>query len=131
MNLYWLDILSKVFDVAIIPILGAATIYLVTLINVKKDEILKKTKDEMTEKYIELLNNTIIECVLATNQTYVEALKKQGSFDVEAQKHAFELTYKAVLDILSEDAEMYLNEVIKDLQVYITNKIEAQVIMLK
>ena len=131
MNLDWLDILSKVFDVAIIPILGAATIYLVTLINVKKDEILKKTKDEMTEKYIELLNNTIIECVLATNQTYVEALKKQGSFDVEAQKHAFELTYKAVLDILSEDAEMYLNEVIKDLQVYITNKIEAQVIMLK
>ena len=45
MNLDWLDILYKVFEVALIPILGAATLYLVTLINAKKDELLKKTKD--------------------------------------------------------------------------------------
>lgn len=131
MNLDWLDILYKVFEVAIIPILGAATIYLVTLINAKKDELLKKTKNETTKKYIEMLDKTIVECVLATNQTYVEALKKQGSFDLEAQKKAFEITYKAVYAILTEEAELYLNEAVKDLNSYITNKIEAQVIISK
>ena len=131
MNLDWLDILYKVFEVAIIPILGAATIYLVTLINAKKDELLKKTKDETTQKYIKMLDKTITECVLATNQTYVEALKKAGSFDLEAQKKAFELTYQAVMTILTDEAEVYLNEAIKDLNAYITNKIEAQVIIYK
>lgn len=131
MNLDWLDILYKVFEVAIIPILGAVTIYLVTLINAKKDELLKKTKDATTKKYIEMLDKTITDCVLATNQTYVEALKKAGSFDLEAQKKAFELTYQAVMTILTEEAEVYLNEAIKDLNAYITNKIEAQVIISK
>lgn len=131
MNLDWLDILYKVFEVAIIPILGAATVYLVTLINAKKDELLKKTKSETTKKYIEMLDKTIIECVLATNQTYVEALKKAGSFDKEAQQKAFKLTYDAIMTILTDEAEVYLNEAIKDLNAYITNKIEAQVIILK
>lgn len=131
MNLDWLDILYKVFEVALIPILGAATLYLVTLINAKKDELLKKTKDQTTKKYIEMLDKTITDCVLATNQTYVEALKKQGSFDAEAQKKAFELTYQAVVSILTDEAELYLNEAIKDLHAYITNKIESQVVIAK
>ena len=131
MNLNWLDILYKVFEVALIPILGAATVYLVTLINAKKDELLKKTKSELTKKYIEMLDKTIVECVLATNQTYVESLKKAGSFDKEAQEKAFKLTYEAVMAILTEEAEVYLNEGIKDLNAYITNKIEAQVIISK
>jgi hypothetical protein len=36
-----------------------------------------------------MLNRTITECVIATNQTYVETLKQQGKFDEEAQKIAF------------------------------------------
>lgn len=131
MNLDWLDILYKVFEVAIIPILGAATIYLVTLINAKKDELLKKTKDETIQKYIKMLDKTITECVLATNQTYVEALKKAGSFDAEAQEQAFKLTYEAIMAILTDDAQLYLNEAIKDLDKYITNKIESQVVISK
>lgn len=131
MNLDWLDILYKIFEVALIPVLGAATVYLVTLINAKKDELLKRTKDETTKKYIEMLDKTITDCVLATNQTYVDTLKKAGSFDKEAQEQAFKLTYEAIMAILSEDAETYLNEAIKDLNAYITNKIESQVVISK
>ena len=36
-----------------------------------------------------MLSETITKCVVATNQTYVETLKKQGKFDKEAQKIAF------------------------------------------
>lgn len=127
----WLDILYKVFEVAIIPLLGAATLYLITLINTKKEEIKKQAKSETTKKYIEMLDDTIINCIIATNQTYVDALKKAGSFDAEAQKHAFKLTYDAVMAILTDEAQMYLNEAIKDLNVYITNKIESGVVAVK
>jgi hypothetical protein len=131
MGLDWLDILYKVFEVAIIPILGAATVYLVTLIHAKKQELIESAENETTKKYIEMLDKTIVDCVLATNQTYVEALKKQGSFDEEAQKKAFQLTYDAVMAILTDDAQEYLNEAIKDLNSYITTKIEAQVVVAK
>ena len=131
MQLDWLDILYKVFEVAIIPILGAATVYLVTLIKAKKQELLEKAKNDTTKKYIELLDKTVTECVIATNQTYVEALKKEGSFDIEAQKKAFQLTYDAVLDILTDDAQIYLNEAVKDLKAYITTKIESEVVIVK
>ena len=131
MQLDWLDILFKVFEVAIIPILGAATLYLVTLIHAKKQELVEKTKNETTKKYIEMLDNTIVECVMATNQTYVDTLKAQGSFDLEAQKKAFQLTYDAVMAILTDDAQEYLSEAIKDLNAYITTKIEAAVVVAK
>lgn len=131
MQLDWLDILGKIFEVAIFPILAAATLYVVSLIKIKKQELLEKTKNETTKKYIEMLDKTITECVIATNQTYVEALKKQGSFDLDAQKEAFRLTYEAVMNILTDDAQEYLGEAIKDLNTYITNKIETEVVLSK
>lgn len=127
----WLEIIYKVFEVAIIPILGAATIYLVTLIHAKKQELVEKAKNDTTKKYIELLDKTITDCVIATNQTYVDALKKAGSFDTEAQKQAFKLTYEAIMAILTDEAQMYLSEAIGDLKSYITNKIEAGVVVAK
>lgn len=131
MQLDWLDILYKVFEVAIIPVLAAAAYYMVTFINAKKQDLIKKTENETTKEYIEMLDKTIVDCVLATNQTYVEALKKQGSFDVEAQKKAFQLTFDAVMAILTDDAQEYLNKAIKDLTAYITTKIESQVVVAK
>ena len=78
-------------------------------------------------KYIEMLSNTICECVIATNQTYVDSLKAQGKFDAEAQKKAFEMTYNSVINILTEDAKVYLTSIYGDLTAYITNMIEAEV----
>lgn len=131
MQFDWLDILYKVFEVAIIPLLGAATVYLVALIHAKRQELVEKAKNETTKKYLELLDKTITDCVIATNQTYVAALKKAGSFDAEAQKQAFQLTYDAVMAVLTEDAQEYLNEAIKDLNTYITSKIESGVVVAK
>ena len=127
----WLNVLYNVFEVAIIPLLGAATLYLITLIDAKKKELKEKAKNETTKKYIDMLDDTIINCIIATNQTYVDALKKAGSFDLEAQKQAFKLTYEAIMNILTDEAKLYLNEAIKDLNVYITNKIESGVVVVK
>lgn len=127
MQFNWLELLGQVFEIIIFPALSAATLYFITWLKAKKQELQKKVKDDTTKKYMEILDKTITECVLATNQTYVDALKQAGTFDLDAQKHAFQLTYDAVLAILTKEAEDHLNEVVKDLGAYITNKIEANI----
>lgn len=123
----WLNILQQIFELCIIPLLAIITRSLVIYISMKKDELKNKTDNELAKKYLDLLNDTIANCVIATNQTYVEALKKENAFTADAQKVAFEKTYQAVIATLSEEAKKYLPEVVGDLQTYITQKIEASV----
>lgn len=78
-----------------------------------------------------MLNETITKCVIATTQTYVETLKKEGKFDKTAQETAFNKTYTAVLAILSDEAKKYLTEAVGDLNLYITQQIEAEVKLTK
>ena len=123
----WLAILYKIFEVCVIPLLGVLTVYIVKFIQKKTQELNSKNENELMNKYLTMLSNTIIDCVIATNQTYVESLKKQGKFDLEAQKVAFEMTYNAVIKVLSNDAKTYLSNIYGDLNKYITNMIEAEV----
>ena len=127
MELTWIVLLQQIFEVAIIPLIGVLTGFLIKYINSKSTEIVAMTENEQAKKYISLLDSTITSCVLATSQTYVDALKKAGSFDIEAQKTAFEMTYNAVLNVLTEDAKNYLTAFYGDLGAYVTNKIEAEV----
>ena len=122
-----MTLLTQIMEVVVIPLLGILTAYVVKIVNAKLEEVSANRKNELEKKYIDMLNDTISDCVIATTQTYVESLKKQGSFDAEAQKEAFNQTYGAVMGILSEEAKKYLNEAIGDLNLYITQKIEAEV----
>ena len=123
----WLNLLADIFEVCIIPLLGVLTAYIVKYIQVKSAEITKNTDNTLINKYTGMLADTISACVLATNQTYVEALKKQGNFDAEAQKNAFSMTLDAVMNILNEDAKEYLSEAFGDLNSYIASQIEASI----
>lgn len=127
MNTTLLEMLSQIFEVCIIPLLGILTTYLIKYITTKRDALIIQNDNTTASKYIKMLSDTIISCVEATNQTYVDSLKAQGKFDEEAQKTAFSLTLNAVLAILGEEGQEYLTEIYGDLNVYITNKIEATV----
>ena len=123
----WLALLSDVFEVCVLPLLGVLTMYIVKFIQVKSAEITGKVDHDLADKYINMLAVTIENCVIATNQTYVEALKNAGKFDVEAQKTAFNMTKNAVMTILSDEAKKYLENAVGDLNEYITQQIEAAV----
>ena len=122
-----MELLSQIFEVCIIPLLGVLTTFLVRYINTKMKTLADTTNDEKQKKYIEMLNNTITDCVIATTQTYVDTLKKQGKFDKEAQEQAFLMTFNAVSGLLTEESKKYLNEAIEDLDLYIKQKIESEV----
>lgn len=123
----WLNILDQIFDVCLIPLLGVLTSVFVVWIKTKIAESKEKTNSDLANKYLGLLEVTIVDCIKATNQTYVNALKDKNAFDANAQKQALEQTTNAVLAILSEDAKEYLSHFVGDINLFITEKIEANI----
>ena len=123
----WMVLLQQIFELCVIPLLGVLTAYAVNFIRAKTSELKTNNSNELLGKYVTMLSDTVCDCVIATNQTYVEALKNKNAFDEEAQKTAFEKTYNAVISILSVEAKEYLTNIYGDLSVYIMNMIEAEV----
>lgn len=120
-------LLSEIFEVCIIPLLGVLTAYFIKWINIQSSNLKNDTENELYRKYINMLDDTISNCVIATTQTYVESLKKQGKFDLEAQQIAFNKTFDSIQQLLTIEAKEYLNVAIGDLNLYITQKIESEV----
>ena len=74
-----------------------------------------------------MLDGTITAAVIAVNQTYVDALKEQNAFTKEAQEEAFKRVWETVIATMTEEADIYISEVIGDLDEYIRTKIEEAV----
>lgn len=125
------ELVPMLFQICLFPLLGILTKYVIALINEKIGAITEEKNDVLFTKYMTMLQETVTDCVLATNQTYVDSLKAEGKFDLEAQKIAFQKTYDAVMAILSDDAKQYLISAIGDLDKFVTDKIEAQVVAVK
>lgn len=122
-----MEILKEIMELCIVPLLGILTKYFIDYLSVKRNEINCKTDSEIAKKYVDMIYETITNCVIATNQTYVNSLKESGNFDAEAQKQAFQKTMDSVLAILSDDAKKYISETTGDLNTYLTQLIEAEV----
>ena len=121
------ELVKQIFEVCFFPLLGVLTTFLILFINKKSQELKATTDNELYHKYIDMLEQTVVNCVIATNQTYVDSLKRQGKFDLEAQREAFNRTYNQVMLILADDAKVYLESAVGDLNAYVTNMIETQV----
>lgn len=121
------EIVIQIIQVCVIPLLGILIKFLVDFLSAKRDELNSKTDSKIAQKYTNMVCQTVIDCVIATNQTYVESLKKSGNFDEAAQKEAFNRTMNAVITILSDDAKEYITEATGDLNTYLTQLIEAEV----
>ena len=127
----WLDIINQLFQ-TLLPVAMAAIsvtlIYYITNV-VKSSKI--KTDNELAIKYLDMLEDTITKAVLATTQTYVENMKNKNAFDKEAQKTAFDMTYNAVMKVLTDDVKVYLEQIVGHLDTYITAQIDATVKLAK
>ena len=61
-----MEILAQIMEVVIIPLLGIITAYVVKLVESKLDEVAEDRKNELEKKYLEMLSDTISDCVVAT-----------------------------------------------------------------
>lgn len=92
--------------------------------------IAKKAAESAPERYSSIiygLENIVNKAVITTNQTFVNELKKQGKFDEEAMKEAFNRTYESIVQSLSQSFFEYIDEEGIDFDKLITNMIEPSV----
>lgn len=125
MNETWMNILTTIFEVVIIPLLGIGVTALVKYLGVKKDELISNIDNAAMQDCLNRIYQLVADCMLTTQQTYVDSLKAQGKFDEEAQKEAFNKTFDAILNLLSDDLKEFITATFGDITVYLTTLIEA------
>ena len=123
----WTKILTQIFEICIIPLLGALCTFLIAFIRKKSKVLQEKTNNELLDRLIIQTEEIVVTCIKATNQTYVESLKDKNAFNAEAQKVAFKKTYETILSMLSEDAKKMLTDNYGDITQYITTLIESKI----
>ena len=123
----WMNLLQGILYAVITGAIGLLTTFATLWIKQKMSQAKNTVKTEEGQKYLSMLEDTVINCVVATNQTYVSNLKKENLFDAEAQKKAFDMTYQSVMSVLNTDAQKFLSEAYTDVPALVTQMIEAQV----
>lgn len=121
------ELINSIFQIVIIPCLGILTGFFVKWLKTKTETLVIQTEDEKKRKYLWMLEETISSAVVAVNQTYVDSLKAQGKFDLEAQAKAFTMVYNQVLLMIGDEGKKYLSEITNDMSSYLTMEIEAAV----
>ena len=117
--------INTIINIIIIPLLAYLTKYVVSCLKAKKDAVSNSDKTD-NEKYLLLrVYDIVVQCIECTNQTYADALREQGKFDVEAQKIALQKTTSAVLEILSDEMTSELNKLVGNVEVYLNTLIES------
>ena len=130
MNEFIVAITPALID-ALALIIAALAGYLITYINKKKKALEVETDNEKTKAYLDIIEKTIVDCVNATNQTFVETLKKEGKFTKEAQEEAFNLAYTEAMNMISDGAKKVIEEMYGSFDKWLALKIESSVNMAK
>jgi hypothetical protein len=113
---------------AAVPVL---TTYLCKFLYTKWTEGKVHIENEKIANTLDNVIQIVLDAVEATNQTFVDELKKKGEFTEESALEAFNTTKEIVLDMLSEDAADVIATVYGDIDVYLDTLIEATVRQLK
>lgn len=124
MNEIVINIISVVVTSIVIPLITFLGIKLTQWLNTKiKGE---KEKDLLT-KITEIITNN----VASTFQTFVESLKKENKFDLNAQAQALRKTKESIFNELSDEAIQYIDNNFGDFNEWITTQIEATIYKIK
>lgn len=120
-------ILTTIIQVVIIPAVPILVTFVVKLLKTKAEQAAVKINNDLVKQYLQEAVDAVLQAVTYTSQTYVDSLKKQGKFDAEAQKVAFNTAKTLAIQLLTEDAKEMITDLYGDLAVWIDSKIEQTV----
>ena len=121
------ELLMTIIQAVIIPAIPIVVTYLVKLLKAKTEQTATKISNELVRQYLQEAIDSVLQAVTYVSQTYVDSLKKQGKFDAEAQKIAFNTAKDIALQLLTEDAKNLIADLYGDLTVWLDTKIEQTV----
>lgn len=124
MNEIILNIISVVVTAVILPLISYAGARLIAWLNAK-------IKDENAKQQLTVATDIVMNAVRSVFQTYVETLKKNGTFDKESQKVALIKAKDDALAQMSDEIKDYITKNYGDLEAWITTQIESTINILK
>lgn len=124
MNEIILNIISVVVTAVILPLISYAGARLIAWLNAK-------IKDENAKQQLTVATDIVMNEVRSVFQTYVETLKKNGTFDKESQKVALIKAKDDALAQMSDEIKDYITKNYGDLETWITTQIESTINILK
>ena len=116
----WTQVIVTIITVVIAPLI-------VLLLNETKKWVHAKTDNELLIRFSELALNA----VAAANQEMVESLKKEEKFDAAKAIEVKEIVKMKFFSYLNEQGRKELDRLIKDVDNFISDAIEAKVGELK
>lgn len=124
MNDILLNILSVVVTSIILPLITYAGARLITYLN-------SKIKDENAKLLLSTATEIVVNSVKAVLQTYVDTLKKNGTFDEASQKLALLKAKNIALSQMTNEVKDFIEKNYGNLDSWLTTTIEATINTLK
>lgn len=122
------DILKQTLYAALTICVPIATVCIRGAAIAFGNSLAEKAKNQTIERVIREITEAVADAVAAMNQSYVDDLKKAGTFDEDKQAEALSRAISAALKSMSQDAIEYIKEISGgDTVGYLTNRIQAQI----
>lgn len=123
----WMELLQRLAYAVLIAVIPVLTTYVINLMKTKSDSIKAETDELIIADTLDDVLDLIMSVTAETSQTYVDALKKAGTFNKEAHLVAFNTTKDKVMSLLSVEAKELLMTLYKDVDAWMDTQIEAAV----
>ena len=124
MNEIIINIISVVVTSIVLPLISIAGAKLIQFIN-------SKIKNNKAADLLTTATTIVINAVRSVFQTYVEALKKEGSFNKDAQIVALNKSKDIALTQMTDEVKDYLVTTYGNLDSWLDTNIEATINILK
>ena len=124
MNEIIINIISVVVTSIVLPLISIAGAKLIQFIN-------SKIKNNKAADLLTTATTIVINAVRSVFQTYVEALKKEGSFNKDAQIIALNKAKDIALTQMTDEVKEYLVTTYGSLDSWLDTNIEATINVLK
>ena len=124
MNEIIINIISVVVTSIVLPLISIAGAKLIQFIN-------SKIKNNKAADLLTTATTIVINAVRSVFQTYVEALKKEGSFNKDAQIIALNKAKDIALTQMTDEVKDYLVTTDGSLDTWLDTNIEATINILK
>jgi DICT domain-containing protein len=121
------EMLNSAVMVVIIPILGIIAKYIVAFLKSRLTELEHRIHNDTLSKYMNIAEDAIATAVISVNQTFVDTMKKQGTFDQAAMEKSFVLAKNKALAIMGASAQNVLEDAYDDIDAWLDSKIEFYV----
>ena len=124
----WMDVLIVVIDALVNVIITVGIPYLFVILKKKLENDEKLAHSEKAKYYLNLAQEYLSDTVVMVKQTFVDSLKAEGKFNLEAQKEAFDLAKDTWLDMMSDEMKNIIINEVGDLDVWANAKLEKAVV---